>query len=184
MPDVRGTAYVAVNKWVQNQLGEEGYRKFLKTLEPGPRDILVNAVSKDWYHEQNAYAIYKLIVKVIGKDDDAVLVDLGEFIAVDNLNSFFKGLISFATPDMLLKRAHTFWSKYNNGGRITVEKIKPGAYRMIMWDHYGGGEVCPIIQGWITAALRISRAKNVRATHPVCRYRTGADRCVWELSWD
>jgi len=183
MSDVRGMTYVSLNKWVRTKLSEAAYEEFLEALPEKPRDILLHAVEKDWYPEENVYAVYKQVVKTIGKGDDSVLREFGEFTAKDNLGSFMRGLIAFASPEMVIKRTPLFWPRYNNGGRMTVDRLRPGAATITMWDHYGGGEVCPAIEGWVIAAVKMARGKEVEMTHPVCRYRTNADRCVWEVRW-
>ena len=180
MTKVRGMAIVSTLRYIREKRGVE---KVLNNLDEETRNIVSNAVIKDWYPYESIVKLYTATDKIIGNGDLNLCEEIGEFIAKDNLNFFLRLFVSFSTPKKILRKTNTLWGRYLDSGEVVMvkEEENSAVYRLINFD--SKRVQCLVIVGWLKVALDMVDAKNIQVIETKCKAKGEADYCEFLMKW-
>jgi hypothetical protein len=169
MMQVKGSAIVAMPKFVAEKHGDFGYRKWLDTLSPPAKQVYGGHImASNWYpfREMMVEPTQKMCDQFYGGSIKGAM-EAGRFSADVGLNGFYKIFVKAGSPDFILKRASTIMAGYYSPSQLGLVESSPGkAVLQITKFEEPSPLVEARIAGWMQRALEINGCKNVMVITP------------------
>jgi hypothetical protein len=182
----KGSLFVYVRKWVEEQEGPAGWQALTEGLADGDRAVLDGLLALgQWYPVGH---FNRLARRFIARHDAEGVVTLARYIAANDLSVFFKMVMAMASPEFLLRRTGSIYQRYFDSGELVAQPEAPRRWSITLdgpRDEEGGPNevICRHgVRGWIIEALERTGAKQHRVAHVLCRHR-GSPRCLYHVSW-
>jgi hypothetical protein len=174
---VRGVFLQLVREWMVENHGEAFYTKFKSSLPDDQANLLDRAERAGWYPAKQVFAILEHNIEILGKENMEKMVRANIHKSV---SGFLRGLVSFASPVNLAKRAPAFWKRMYSSGRLQTEKISPKEIEVTVYDWKGIKFGCRIIEIWLEEMILLTGVKEyiIRKTHCVF---DGDEFCRWNI---
>lgn len=112
---------------------------------------------------------------------------LASYIAENDLNRVYKMILSVGSPQFLLKRTGSLWSRYFDSGELTSDEASAKKWRLHLDAPKGKDEApdfftCgPGVVAWITSGLRLT-GTEAKVEHVKCRFYA-SPHCEYEVTW-
>ena len=176
MPHAKGTVYLGMKSYIEKTFGNEGLARVLAALSPEDRDALRAVVPVGNYDIAPALHFQQAADRLLGKDDNSLCFEMGRFAAGWHLNSFHKLFLRFTNPHWLVDKGGDLWRHYHDSGRWTMEPKEPGRIRAHRHDFaVVDAGFCMNLQGWLTGAVELTGARDIKVIEPTCTARGGAE---------
>ena len=181
---VKGTAVVAVAKFIEDQLTAEERERMFTSMTAEDRALfdrhLILAVDLFPVAAVNRFTAAAAQEK--GLPAETFARRAGRFAAEFSIKGAMRYLAALLTPAALLGRAGRLWSTIYSRGELVVETNEP-THTVIVLRNFPSEDVgCARITGWMEKLLEMSRVKNVHVRHIECAAR-GASACRWDARW-
>jgi len=142
-------------------------------------------LASSYYPFEHLIALQDAVVRTLGGDRRSLLFELGRFAARDAMTTVYKIFLKVGSPEFILGKSGRIVSTYLRGpvGRLELVEREKGHVRMTMERFPGGhADFCRRLDGFNTALLELSGAKEIRLVHASCCY-TGGQICEWVAYW-
>ena len=185
----KGSILVHLKSYVVTTHGERAWEQMLAESTPEDRavhDSLV--IAGGWYPVRVwNHALEHLLTRHSGvRTADDEMRRVAAYIADRDLNSVYKMVLRLGSPEFLLKRTDSLWSRYFDLGKFGSEEV--GARRWKLWLDCPRGEdvpdrfTCdPGVCAWIEMGLK-NTGVNGSLKHTDCRFINGS-RCEYAVTW-
>jgi hypothetical protein len=185
---VKGILLVHLHSFVVHELGDEAWVDLLDSLRPQDREILDRLLLAGAWQPVGVWnrALDALFTTRF-PDPDAAMGNFARFVAQKDLSSLFRLVLKLGSPDFILGRTASLYSRYFQEGQFAPHKIEDqhwSATLAVSRDENVGPTrlSCePGISAWLTQALQLSGTRPI-VTHPKCRFR-GSPYCEYDLCW-
>ena len=141
--------------------------------------------------QKEAELSQRLAVVSSGRDAAGLAAKAAErlagYIAENDLNKLYKMILSMGSPEFLLKRTGSLWSRYFDVGTLEATEIAPKRWHLTLTapkeseaapDYYTCG---PGVSAWIENGLKLT-GTTAKCEHTKCRFYA-APRCEYEVTW-
>jgi hypothetical protein len=186
----KGSLLVHMRTYVQKKHGERAWADVLERASAADRKVLSDVIlAGGWYP---IGVVNRTLGTVLGlarghSAEDEMRM-LSAYIADSDLGSVYKKVLRLGSPDFLLRRTDSLWSRYFDVGKLTPTEVAPRHWRlkleMVMGDdlapnHYFCGPGCP---AWIEMGLKLTGATAASVRHIECRMQNGTS-CTYVVNW-
>jgi hypothetical protein len=163
--------------------GAEAWRRVEAALPPESRPCFEarSRLPVAWLPAVHYARALALLTAQLGRGLPEEAVEWGRLRATLDINAFFKFVLGFASPDLVLQLASTIWGQYANFGPLAVQRV-PGRgadaqVQMPLADPF----LLHDLGGAMLAFLAHSKARNPRLTR--CTFAPPAT-LSWVIAWD
>jgi hypothetical protein len=186
MSQVKGTAFLGAHNFFLQKFGPAGIEKIKGRLSPEDQSLLFEkpVLPVSWV-DYGAYTRFQVMAdNLFGKSDKQLIVDANAAIARSDTKGLYRIFFTLMTTNMLVKNAPALWKQYYSAGRLAVAFNKPKDITLTLTDipdiplHHEFANF-----GYMSECWRMTGAKNVRASHPLCLAR-GDTVCALNFTWE
>jgi hypothetical protein len=185
----RGALLVSLRALVTESLDASAWERLCGTLPSSDRDALARPLlASGWYPVGVWNRLLRNHVRSTF-DPSAETRRVARRIADSDFNTFLKLALAIATPDTIIARTGTFWSRYF--GKTTVmspQLVRPREWMLTLTGPTGEDDAPSAlncgdgVNGWIEQALTMAGVQAPKVTHQHCRFR-GAPDCKTRVVW-
>jgi hypothetical protein len=139
---MKGFALVQLIATIEAEHGREVVDAWRSSLTPA-HQALVEAravTSVAWVPVEFYYHLAGFVIDAKHGGDVRQAIDLGAAVASREINAFFRMVLNFTTPSMVMSLSGRFWRSYYDGGELAIVEAR---------DRFVHGEV----RGWAMADL-------------------------------
>jgi hypothetical protein len=170
MPKVKGSTIVPRLEYIKLKNGD--LEKVLAKVNPGfSGEVRKGIMLAQWYDFDGYLELTRGIDQVLGKDDLALVWDVGRFSAEYAFKGIYKMFYKIGTPEWVVKMVAVIWKQYYDSGRahVVMEKAEPGRQARFCIegiDRAGGlnDVFWRSVGGWAERSLELSGGQNVKVT--------------------
>lgn len=181
---VKGAVILARRAFIEDELGEGGWKQVLAAVPPEYRELLPGLIlSTQWLPFEVNDALDRVIVEVVGKGDRSVFKRIGARSARENLGGPHRHFLSPGDPAAFMKRTERIYRFYYDQGHRDFEFTSETSGVMTTYDAETFSSTdCLTVIGWYEEALAMCGASTVEMTEEECR-ADGAPHCRYRVSW-
>ncbi|MCC6808084.1 MAG: hypothetical protein IT381_11720 [Deltaproteobacteria bacterium] len=176
--NIKGAVVLSYLEIVEKQLGKDGSQVILAKLSTHMQGVLAGLHAAAWVPEDLLADVIGAIAEKYGAERVRAIGHDQQVAMTKRTHAFFGRL---AGPQNLVRIAARVWSQFRDAGDATAEMMGDKGARLLVRHHRtlrrpGCAES---FLGSCTAALEVTKAKNVRGTH-----RMTDEAVIFEFSWD
>lgn len=185
----KGSILVHLKSYVVATHGERAWAQMIAECDADDRAVHeALIIAGGWYPVRvwNRALSWLLPRHNGGGSPDEEMRRVAAYIADRDLNSVYKMVLRLGSPEFLLKRTDSLWSRYFDLGKFGSEEIREKRWRL--WLDCPRGEdvpdrfTCdPGVCAWIEMGLRNTGVAG-SLVHTECRFQNGS-RCEYVASW-
>jgi hypothetical protein len=109
--------------------------------------------------------------------------EMGRAAAEYGLTSLYKIFFKVGSPQFVIARGSSVFSRYYSQGRLEIVESKSGHAAVDLVDFPDGApEFCERIRGWMERTMELAGASNLKSAHSLCVHR-GDSVCRFEGFW-
>ncbi len=173
MPLYKAMPLVLVRRWVRAK-GDAVERALIDGLNEAEQQTYASLVATAWVPVEFATKVYVLAAPVLYPEDPRPLRQLGRDLAKDNFKGVFRFVLRVVSVETLMEKTSTLWRSFHDQGQATLRREGEHLVRFELRDYPGLPEpMRESIAGWLTQAVELTGAKDVRVN------RAGSDGDVW-----
>ena len=187
MSGVRGIAFVSIKNYLYKRFPEKEIEKMKEIIDIDSYDILTNCNPKLFYPIDSYIKINKCIVKLFGNMDISILKKIGRYTADEAVRGIYRIFFNFGSPQFIIKKASTIYTKYYDEGMLSVVDIDKNSVTLELFGLKSVKNeqmkyVCLLIEGWLERAAEISAGKSAVTIQEKCRYNND-EICKFIIKW-
>ena len=135
-----------------------------------------------WYPEDDQIELLRVIAKMMPPAPNPFIV-MGLTTAQADLTGIYRNYLRPDDPQRTLSAAGGLWRNYHDSGEMSASNEGPsGAVVRLRGYQAACGEMCRVVEGYLTGCARVAGARDVRTTKLTCCL-DGAPECSWRLAW-
>jgi hypothetical protein len=179
---VKGVSFVAVKRFVE-QRDPAKWEPILGSLPPADAELVRGALAMGWYRTEIYESLITALDRALGDGKLGIMGDFGHFQADHDLNLFYRIVLRFWSPAILIEKTAEMWGKYHDTGIWEVRREGDTHAVALLGQWLGASEtMCAGIVSYVERLFELVGAKGVRVQHPECVTR-GAAKCKFVLDW-
>jgi hypothetical protein len=164
MGRAKGTTFLHMREFVIRYHGDEAWAAVLEKLPERDRILLDGnlLLVGGWYPVGAWNRVLNAFLPATYADVDAGMTKVASYISEKDLNMLFKIVLKMGSPEFLLKRTGSIWSRYFDTGTLTYEEVAPRHWRLTLEVPRGEEDApdyftcAPGVSAWITQGLRLT----------------------------
>ncbi len=186
---MRGSLLVHMHAHVVDRHGEPGWQRVVDGVPAADRDQLgALLITGAWYPIglwNRAWHAY--LVSSKGESAPEITA-LAQRVADADLHTVFKLTLKLASAAQVVRRADWLWTRYFDGGSVTVHEESPSHFRARLEaptaENDGPNEaICTHgVPAWLKHALVLTGAAKASVEHTRCRF-TFSRYCEYRITW-
>ncbi len=123
----KGVNFIYARQFIEAAYGEEMWTKIIRALPDAARQVWdQHLLPAESYPFAAFKAMAAALPTVVGKQKDAELSKIYEYIADQSLNKMYKIFFKLMNPSFVLKNYPTLWSRFFNSGTVDVPSAEKG----------------------------------------------------------
>jgi hypothetical protein len=179
---IKGVSFISTRRFVEKR-GPDAWPGVLSAMPAEHRKIADEALAIGWYPMASYRSLLDAVDARLGDGKTSVMGLLGRFQAEHDLNLFYRIVLRFWSPAILIEKTAEMWGRYHDTGVWTV--VREGDHRVnasvARW--LGASDtVCAGVDAYIERLFELVGAASARVEHPECLAR-GGRRCQWIVEW-
>jgi hypothetical protein len=179
---VKGVSFVAVKRFVE-QRGPSKWEPIVDSLSRADAELVRSALAMGWYRTETYESLIVAVDRELGDGKLGILGDFGRFQAEHDLNLFYRIVLRFWSPAVLVEKTAEMWGKYHDTGAWEVRRDGDHHVAAFLGQWLGASEImCAGVVSYVTRLFELVGAKGVHTQHPECVTR-GASRCQFVVDW-
>jgi hypothetical protein len=183
---IKGVGVKNYISFIKETFGEEGFQKFVNSLDEQNRKILTGPIYvNNWFDIEVMVAIQKAMVTELGNGDESILINASKWNAKHALRGVYRIFFMVADPGFIIKRASALLkTHFGQEAKCELEEIAQGNVKATIWGfkkHHWPVEVG--IVGWLqgTAELIGVKKADIRVSTSL---REGKDYFEIRVTWE
>jgi len=183
---IRGSSFVAINRWITDRLNGERYEGFLSRLREPVAHTLAEAEVWSWYSLEYLTEIFESVVEAFGGKNGGILDELGGFLAEADLGGAPKTRLGRLPVPRALARLPYLWSKCKDCGEFHILSVDESArHAVLVLSYFDGGILhCSVIRAWLERITKLMSRNKITVREKSCRWKNGGNACYWEVTWE
>jgi len=183
---VRGSSLLGILAYIENGLDAARRDSVLKQLPPGRFDKK-KIGPNDLYPIEESNVLVRAIASLTDADAARyeMMIQCGQFIANDAINSFLRLLIKFLKPDLFARKYGDFFRRAHTFGTVQARDFTPHSFVLDMSDVRDYEYIAPMSIGFMRHTLTAMGCKNLKVKEvlsPPPTPQTG-DAYRFEVNW-
>lgn len=179
---VKGVSFVAVKRFVE-QRDASKWVPILDSLLSADAELVRTALAMGWYRTESYESLIAAVDRELGDGKLGILGEFGRFQAEHDLNLFYRIVLRFWSPAVLIEKTAEMWGKYHDTGIWEVRREGEMHVVAFLGQWLGASEImCAGFVSYVERLFELVGAKGVRVQHPECVTR-GAARCQFVVNW-
>jgi hypothetical protein len=180
---IKGVSFLSARRYV-DRAGNGGWARVLGRMPEGDRRIADEALPVGWYDMAVYSSLLRAIDDEMGNGTLSTARPLGRFQAEHDLNVFYRLVLRFWSPAILIEKTAEMWSRYHDTGVWTVTRDGERRVDGAVTGWLGSSDImCPVVGAYVERLFELVGAKSARAHHPDCGARAG-QVCRWVVDWE
>lgn len=184
----KGSILVHLRSYAEAKYRAGAWQEVIDEATPEDRAILQGLIiAGGWYPVgvwNNALGV--LLPRHRGVSIDHEMRSIAAHIADKDLNSVYKMILRLGSPEFLLRRTDSLWSRYFDSGRLRHEEIGPRRFKLFLEapatvDSPDRLTCDPGVCAWIEMGMKNTGVEG-QVKHLDCRFTNGA-RCEYLVTW-
>ncbi|MCI0636274.1 MAG: hypothetical protein L0206_20525 [Actinobacteria bacterium] len=132
---MRGIVLKTYREVLRERFGEGGLGDVAGALEPETRDLFGSMIiATEWYPNRHIVNLYETIVRVHYGGQPEGIRELGRISAKRDLRGVFKIFVVVVSPQYLVSKTASVWSRYFDHGRVQIMDQRRGFCRGKFFD--------------------------------------------------
>jgi hypothetical protein len=188
MGKAKGSVLLHLRAFVEKFHGEEAWEAALGELSSDDRVVLTGLVIHGgWYPVGVWNRVLKVVLQRHYPSMDDGMRQVSQFIANADLNSVYKMVLRLGSPEFLLKRTDSLWSRYFDTGKMFHEELGPRRWKLRLDAPTDENKApsyftCgPGVSAWVGHGLRLT-GTDARVEHIRCRMSLSGP-CEYAVQW-
>jgi predicted hydrocarbon binding protein len=179
----KGVGFDNARSFVCERFGVPGWDRLLEAMSAPDRDTLASVISVGWYELALYARLIRTLDHVHGKDDLALITDLGRYEAEHDLTTVHRLFFRCANPAYVIEKSAEYWKRFHDTGTWIITR-EAGARLTGTLEGWGvvDAALCHEVGAYIGRLLELVGAKEVILVHPRCRGR-GDEVCTFTTTW-
>jgi hypothetical protein len=185
MAQFKGTIFIATQMFATQEFGPQAVERILGELTKEDRELLAGISAVGWYPVEPILRFHHALERLHGNGSGKfeVCERLGEFSAEWAIKGILKIFVRFRSPQFLMEKNGTVWTRYHDTGRWEMDPEQPQRMSGKLKDFAVRDEAfCARLRGWVKGAVRMTGGRDPRVTEPRCRCR-GDEYCEFAIEW-
>lgn len=149
--------------FVEARFGSAGLNKLLSKLSDADRQVAtVDAkLINNWIDVDIHTRLLAAVVRELNGGKEQVLVELGQWIATEQLRGVYRVFLLVVSPDFMLRRSAQIFQTFYDEGAMEAVTLAPGQVQCTFTGFQTKDRLLELsIAGWIKAAANLTRAAN------------------------
>lgn len=169
---IKATTLLISMECRKKELGEKLFQKIITSLDEKDRQIITKPIilPTEWIPYDTYDNYTKAILDIAFKGNEYEYIRSGVEIASKSINSIYKALLRFGSPEFIVKRASVYINMLFQGVEITTTQIGPNEIKARCMGFEKKHHCIELgMIAWIKSAFMLSGAKNcnVKITKPL-----------------
>jgi hypothetical protein len=184
----KGSLLIHARDYVVRDGGERAWNELIEASPVGDRTVLRGILlAGGWYPIGVINRVFAHYCDARPSPDDEMR-RLSAYIADTDLGTVYKMALRLGSPEFLVKRTGSLWSRYFDVGELTPTPISKQEWqlRLVMpleEDRAPNRLFCgPGCPAWIEMGLRLTGAANAKVQHVDCRFNN-RQACIYRVTW-
>lgn len=184
----KGSILVHLRGYAETKYPAGAWKEMTQELQPDERAILDGLIIAGGWYPVTVWnrALGILLPRHRGISIDHEMRKIAAYIADKDLNSVYKMILRLGSPEFLLRRTDSLWSRYFDTGRLSFEEIGEKRFKLFLNapanDSVPDRLTCdPGVCAWIEMGMKNTGVEG-QVRHLECRYTNGA-RCEYVVTW-
>lgn len=183
IPTSKGTILKSLLKFIEQELSEEQRQQVVAKLEPEVAQLMQGRVLVSQPVPEAALnRITDAAAAVKGEDLESFGMRAGRAELQDAMG-IYRLVFAVMTPNALIGKASSLWRQVHNTGTMSVADKSDTHVRIELSDFPSELAHCARLAGWFHGLAEMTRVRNVRIDHDVCKAK-GELLCAWTLRWE
>jgi hypothetical protein len=183
----KGSILVHLRSYADTVYGATAWRSMLSDAPAEDRAILDGIViAGGWYPVGVWNRALATLLTQHTVSIDQEMRKVASYIADRDLNSVYKMVLRLGSPEFLLRRTDSLWSRYFDSGKFTHQEMGPKKFKLLLEapktieapDRLTCG---PGVSAWIEMGMK-NTGVDGRVQHVDCRFENG-QRCEYIATW-
>lgn len=159
----KGFTVTGILDQVRAKYGPQVVADFVRTLPEEHRVPIENKLllPSSWVPMELYFSVVQYLVDHLHGGDAKSAIELGRWSAAENIGTFFKAVLAFTSPAMVISLSGRFWKSYYDVGELKVVVNEPGRVvgELSQWP-FDDEVTVNELGGSFLAYLEKSRGKN------------------------
>jgi len=188
MGNAKGSVLLHLRSFVLKFHGDDAWDAVVKDASNEDRAVLSGLIIHGgWYPVGVWNRVLDMVFKRHYPSADDGMRQVSEFIANEDLKSVYKMVLRLGSPEFLLKRTDSLWSRYFDAGHMLHEEIGPHRWKLRLDAPTGENDApgyltCgPGVSAWVGHGLRLT-GTTARIEHVRCRMSWNGP-CEYHVQW-
>jgi predicted hydrocarbon binding protein len=179
----KGTILKSLLKFIDEEFSPAEREKISQRLTPDVAELMQGRVLVSQPVPEAALnRITDAAAAVKGEDIESFGRRAGRAELQDAIG-IYRLVFAVMTPNALIGKASSLWRQVHNTGSMAVTDKSDVHARIELSDFPSERAHCARLAGWFHGLADMTRVKNVRIEHDVCKAR-GGKNCSWTLRWE
>jgi hypothetical protein len=179
---VKGTLFIGMKKGIEKYFFETGFEQVIAQIPEAHREV--------W--SQPLYPVTRMPADIFRSFAEAVLTLWGDEkfgkivaeLAFADLNAAMRFFLKIGTPSFIAPRFPTIFRQYFSEGDLKILQLDKTSLDMELSNAQAFGRgCCHGTLAWVRMALEYSGAKNMKADHDTCIFKSGT-QCLFHYKWE
>jgi len=178
---VKGVMFGGRKHFLVEQLGEDGFLKFISKLSPRTKQYTKTPLASSWCEFESLIELDRAILEELKAKHPNVLALIGAASAELGIGKLYKSLDTVELTKFLETNAQ-FHDQYQKFGRVKFEKT-PGGAKMVYTGYPCYSPVyCASAFGYFLESILRHGGSDPKVTETRCQCR-GDSSCTFEMTW-
>jgi hypothetical protein len=188
MSQAKGSILIHCRDFVVRYHGEDALKAIMAELSAEDAAVFGGLVIHGGWYPVGAWnRAVRALVEGYYEDPDDGMRKLSGYISNADLNSVYRMVLRFGSPEFLVKRTTSLWNRYFDTGRFTADEMGPKHWRLVLEAPRGDDEgpdyyTCgPGVCSWLGQGLKLTGVHG-SVEHIRCRL-SSAPYCEYTARW-
>ena len=179
----KGTILKSLLKFIEQEFSPEQREQIVARLEPDVAALMQGRVLVSQPVPEAALnRITDAAAAVRGESLESFGTRAGR-AELEDAMGIYRLVFAVMTPNALIGKASSLWRQVHNTGTMSVTDKSDTHARIELSDFPSELAHCARLAGWFHGLAEMTRVRNVRIDHDVCKAK-GGPHCAWTLRWD
>jgi hypothetical protein len=184
MAQFKGIIFTSTRIYTDRTFGPEAVERCFARVGAADAAVLQGVSAVGWYPVEPILHYHHALQELYGRNDPSVCENVGRFSAEWAFNTVLKIFLRFKSPQWLMEKHGSVWTRYHDTGRWELGPSEPKRILGRLHDfEVRDPAFCARLRGWISGAVSMTGGRNVRIAAPACRC-DGDEYCEFDIRWD
>jgi hypothetical protein len=179
----KGTILKSLLKFIDQELTPAQKEQIVAALPPDVASLMSGRVLVSQpVPEASLNRITDVAAAVKGEDIESFGMRAGR-AELEDAMGIYRMVFAVMTPTALVGKASSLWRYVHSAGTLSVTEQSDTHARVVLSEFPSEVAHCARLAGWFQGLADMTKVRNVRIEHDVCKAK-GGPHCAWTLRWE